>query len=99
VGGTGDVPVLDYDQPPRQLKSTRPQYPPDAFTKKIQGTVVVEILIDAKGKVVRALVVQSVPMLDAAALQTVYQWVFSPAIKNGRAVASKATAPVTFRIF
>jgi protein TonB len=99
VGGTGDGPVLDYDQPPRPIKITRPQYPQDAFVKKIEGTVIVEILIDANGKVVRALVVQSIPLLDAAALQTVYQWVFSPAIKNGRPVATKATAPVTFRIF
>ena len=39
------------------------------------------------------------PALDAAALQTVQQWVFSPAIKNGRPVATVASAPVTFRIF
>ena len=38
-------------------------------------------------------------LLDAAALQTVYQWVFSPAVKGGRPVATVASAPVTFRIF
>jgi len=32
-------------------------------------------------------------------VQTVYQWVFSPAMKNGRPVATLAEAPVTFRIF
>ena len=35
----------------------------------------------------------------SAALDTVEQWVFSPAIKNGRPVATVASAPVTFRIF
>jgi TonB family protein len=98
IGGTGSI-VLDYDQPPKPIKLTKPQYPQDAFVKKIEGTVVVEIVIDITGRVVHARVVQSIPMLDAAALQTVYQWVFQPALKHGRAVATRATAPVTFRIF
>ncbi|HET7746510.1 MAG TPA: TonB family protein [Vicinamibacteria bacterium] len=99
VGGTGDGPVMDYDQPPRPIKMTRPQYPQEAFVKKIEGTVDLEILIDSTGRVVKARVVRSIPLLDAAAIQTVTQWVFSPAIKNGRPVATIATAPVTFRIF
>ena len=84
LGGTGTGPVMDYDSAPRPIKITRPQYPQEAFVKKIEGTVVVEILIDSQGRVVRARVIQSVPLLDAAALQTVYQWVFQPAVKHGR---------------
>src|SRR4029079_18842149 len=99
VGGTGDGPVMDYDQPPRPIKMTRPQYPQEAFVKKIEGTVEVEIVIDANGRVVSARVVRSIPMLDAAAVQTVYQWVFAPAMKGGRPVSTRAMAPVTFRIF
>lgn len=99
IGGTGDGPVLDYDQAPRPIKITRPQYPQEAFVKKIEGTVIVEILIDSTGAVVRARVIQSIPALDAAALQTVREWRFSPAIKNGRPVSTIAQAPVTFRIF
>jgi outer membrane biosynthesis protein TonB len=49
--------------------------------------------------VAKARVVRSIPALDEAARQTVLQWVFSPAIKNGRPVATVASAPVTFRIF
>jgi periplasmic protein TonB len=99
IGGTGDGPVLDYDQPPRPIKITKPQYPQEAFVKKIEGTVEVEILIDAGGNVARARVLQSIPALDQAALQTVYQWRFSPAIKNGHPVATIARAPVMFRIY
>ncbi len=47
----------------------------------------------------RARVIQSIPLLDAAALQTVYQWVFQPAVKHGRPVATIAQAPVAFRIY
>jgi protein TonB len=99
LGGTGTGPVMDYDSPPRPIKITRPQYPQEACVKKVEGTVVVEILIDSTGRVVRARVIQSVPMLDAAALQTVYQWIFEPAIKRGRPVPTIAHAPVAFRIY
>ena len=98
IGGTGSI-VLDYDQPPKPIRLTKPQYPQEAFVKKIEGTVVVEIVIDLTGRVVHARVVQSIPLLDAAAIQTVYQWVFQPAVKHGRPVSTRATAPVTFRIF
>jgi protein TonB len=99
VGGTGDGPVLDYDQPPRPIKLTKPVYPQEAFVKKIEGLVEVDILIDANGRVVNARIKRSIPLLDAAALQCVREWIFSPAMKGGRPVATLATAPVTFRIF
>jgi len=99
LGGTGTGPVMDYDAAPRPIKITKPQYPQEAFVKKIEGTVLVEIYIDSQGRVVRARVIQSVPLLDAAALQTVYQWVFQPAVKHGRPVPTIAHAPVAFRIY
>jgi periplasmic protein TonB len=99
LGGTGTGPVMDYDQGPRPIKLTKPIYPQEAFVKKIEGSVLVEILIDSQGRVVRARVIQSVPLLDAAALQCVYQWVFQPAVKRGRPVPTIAHAPVNFRIF
>jgi protein TonB len=90
--------VPDYDEPPRPIKIVKPRYPPKAFAKKIEGTVELEILIDAKGLVARPRILKSVPGLDQAALETVHQWRFSPAVKNGRPVATIALAPVIFRI-
>ena len=66
---------------------------------KVEGAVVLELLIDAAGRIARARVVQSVPALDAAALEAVRKWVFSPAIKQGRPVPAAAMAPVSFRIY
>lgn len=97
--GTGPVPVHDFDRPPRILRQTRPSYPQEAFVKKVEGTVVLEIVIDENGRVARARVTQSIPLLDAAALETVRQWVFAPAYRKGKPVASVARAPVSFRIF
>lgn len=99
VGGTGTGPVFDYDQPPRLIKQTKPQYPQEAFIKKVEGVVELEITIDVTGRVVHARVVRSIPLLDRAAIQTVLQWVFSPAIKHGRPVPTVASAPVTFKIY
>jgi protein TonB len=93
------VPVRDADVPPRLLKQVRPAYPSEAFVKKVEGTVVIELLIDERGRVARARIVRSVPLLDEAAVEAVRQWAFVPASKRGRAVASLALAPVTFRIF
>ncbi len=67
--------------------------------KKVEGTVLVELLIDASGRVARTRVVQSIPLLDAAARETVSEWLFQPARKHGRPVATLANAPVRFRIF
>jgi protein TonB len=99
VGGTGTGPVMDYDRPPRPIKMTQPIYPQEAFVKKIEGTVVVEIWIDIHGNVVRTRILQSIPQLDAAAIATVKQWRFEPALKAGRPVMTAARAPVTFRIY
>jgi protein TonB len=96
--GTGPVPVLDYDRPPRALRQPKPEYPPEAFVKKVEGVVTVEILIDATGRVARVRVVRSIPLLDAAAVAAVRQWAFEPALRKGRPVATLAVCPVSFRI-
>jgi len=101
VGGRlgGLLPVRDYDEPPRLIRSTRPRYPQEAFVKKVQGTVLLEILIDAQGRVAHARVLESIPMLDAAALASVGDWLFQPAVKHGRPVPTLARAPIRFVIY
>jgi len=103
IGGTGTgpppVPVKAPDRPARILRMTRPRYPRDAFVAKREGTVVLEILIDDQGRVVRTRVLQSVPVLDAAAVECVHAWEFAPALHGGRPVASLANAPISFRIY
>ncbi|HET7292617.1 MAG TPA: energy transducer TonB [Vicinamibacteria bacterium] len=102
IGGTGDIPLEPVDapdRPPRLLKQVRPHYPNEAFVKKTEGTVVIEIVIDARGRVARARVVRSVPGLDEAALEAVRQWVFTPGVQGGRPVPTRAIAPVSFHIY
>jgi protein TonB len=85
--------------PPKLVKQTRPNYPRWAFDRKIQGTVTLEIVIEASGRVAAWKILRSIPSLDAAAIKCVRQWSFSPARKNGQVVATVAQAPVSFRIY
>jgi TonB family protein len=86
----------DYD--PRPVHMPKPNYPLQAFQEGIEGTVLVEILIDAEGRVARSRVVESVPGLDEAALAAVREWRFIPARKEGKAVPALAHVPVSFKI-
>lgn len=97
--GTGLAPVSDYDAPPTIVRQTKPLYPQEAFVKKVEGAVEIEILIDSFGRVVGTRVLRSIPLLDAAALACVREWTFHPAVRHGVTVPTLARAPVRFSIY
>jgi TonB family protein len=79
VGGKVKAPTL--------MKNTPQVYPPIAQVVRIQGVVVVEVLIGVDGHVRAARVLRSIPLLDEAALACVRQWQFTPTVVNGAPVA------------
>jgi TonB family protein len=87
------------DKQPTPVVITRPEYPNEAFRKKLAGTVTVDLLISATGKVVLAEIRKSIPGLDGAAIRCVRNWTFEPAQRRGKPVPMVASAPVTFRIY
>ena len=76
------------------------KYPKEAATKKIQGRVVVQFVIEKDGSVVEPKVAKSVdPLLDAEALRVVNampKWI--PGKQKGEAVRVRYTLPVAFRL-
>jgi protein TonB len=97
-GGTG---VLSSDQVPFQpvaISAVRPEYPPLARMRGIEGQVVLEAILATDGHVEPDItVVQSVPPLDAAAITAVRQWRFRPARdRNGVPVRVTLRVPVRF---
>jgi protein TonB len=66
------------DLPPRAVTRVRPVYPIAAAFEGVQGYVVLEARIGEDGRVTHARVVESIPLLDAAALEAMMQWVFMP---------------------
>jgi protein TonB len=90
VGGNVESPVL--------LRRVEPVYPPLPLRAGIQGTVVLEGVIGTSGRVESIRVVQSVPMLNDAAIRAVTQWLYAPGRMGGRAVKVYLTIRVDFRL-
>ena len=75
-------------------------YPPEAVKNKIQGRVVVEVLIDSLGYVGEVKVARFVhELLDAEAVRVVKTLPrFSPGRQLGKAISVWHTLPVTFKL-
>jgi protein TonB len=87
-----------YDEDPRPLEMERPEYPGAAGRKGIAGTVRVLILIDERGDVEEAEIIESIPELDDAALGCVRDWKFEPARKGGQPTPAYVVAPIAFTV-
>jgi protein TonB len=94
----GKLQQTPLDEPARLVQTARLAYPEEAFAKGIQGTVVVELVVDEEGRVAHAEVRESVPALDTAALAAVRGWRFTPARLAAKNIVSTASAPVAFTI-
>src|SRR5262245_49879923 len=88
----------DYDQPPRILRQPRPVYPSSAAVEGAEGTVVLEIIVSETGEPSRLRVVESIPALDAAALENAREWRFAPATRSGTPVRALVYGEVHFRL-
>ncbi len=83
---------------PRKIHDVAPIYPPPAVAARIQGTVVIEAIISTAGDVQDARVIKSVPFLDAAALEAVRQWVYTPTRHNGKPVPVILQVKIEFKL-
>jgi protein TonB len=83
---------------PKKLVHVAPEYPPLAQKAGVEGTVVLEAILDERGRVQSVRVVQSKPLLDAAAVRAVEGWRYSPTTLNGVPVPVLMTITITFRL-
>jgi protein TonB len=83
---------------PKKLVNVSPRYPHDALQAKVQGEVVLDVVVDANGVPTDVQVSQSVPMLDAAAIEAVRQWRYEPTLMNGVAVPVVMTVTLGFTL-
>jgi protein TonB len=60
--------------------------------------VIIEAIIGPDGRVQEAKVLRSIPLLDAAALDAVRQWQFTPTLLNGVPVPVIMTVTVNFTL-
>jgi TonB family protein len=90
VGGNVKVPV--------KTKHVAPDYPAVAQSARVQGVVIIELIIGGDGKVQDGRILRSIPLLDQSALDAVKQWEFTPTLLNGVPVPVIMTATVQFTL-
>jgi periplasmic protein TonB len=83
---------------PVKVRDLAPTYPAVARAARVEGIVIVEATIGPNGKVQDARILRSVPLLDAAALDAVRQWEYTPTLLNGIPVAVVMTVTVDFKL-
>ena len=83
---------------PVLIKKQEPQYTKEALDAKLNGSVLLSIVVDSTGTPRNIQVVRSLGMgLDEKAIEAVQQWRFQPGTKDGKAVATAARVEVNFR--
>ena len=92
TAGTEGVPV------PKKTKHVQPTYPQEALAQGIRGIVILDVVVDAKGKVESTTIVRSVPGLDEAAITAARQWEYAPTKVDGKPVRVRVTVPITFAL-
>ncbi|HUA16874.1 MAG TPA: energy transducer TonB [Verrucomicrobiae bacterium] len=66
-----------------RVQSIDPIYPPGALQSRIQGLVVLKILIDKSGNVSGVELISGHPLLAPAAIAAVKQWIYTPFLLDG----------------
>lgn len=85
---------------PKPVETPDPEYTEEARRAKIQGTCILWLIVDAEGHPRDIRVVRGLGYgLDAKALETVKQWRFEPARKDGQPVNVQVSVEVGFRLY
>ncbi len=83
---------------PQVVTRVEPTYPAHARARDQRGMVVLSVLVNERGQVVRVVVENGIPNsdLDAAAIDAVLRWRYRPGTENGRPVRAWVTETFTF---
>jgi TonB family protein len=92
VRAVGDI------KPPKLIKKVEPIYPESARKAGIKGKVLLEVTTDIYGRVKNLRVMESIPELDQAAMDAVKQWIYEPALIDGKPKGIIFTVTVTFHL-
>ncbi len=82
----------------RLLSSTPPVYPQLAKNQRVEGAVRIDALIDPTGKVSSMKVVSGPVLLHQAAMDSLRQWRYQPAMLDGKPIEMRLTVTVQFHL-
>lgn len=90
---------LNYDQPPELIHRIQAIYPYNMRVLEGKGEVVLDLVVDAQGRVEDVWSVESTnPWLERAAITAVEQWRFAPARLAGGAVPAYVRQLMVFKV-
>jgi TonB family protein len=92
----GAMPTGAALTPPKKTKYVQPVYPKAALDARVQGEVLLEIVIGTDGRVADARILKSVPQLDQAALEATLAARYEPVEINGLPVRIISVVTHTF---
>jgi TonB family protein len=85
---------------PIVFQHQEPSYSEKARRAKFSGTTVIQVLIDTQGRVQKMRVLKPLGLgLDEKALETIQNWRFKPAMKDGDPVPVKVLVEISFKLF
>jgi protein TonB len=98
--GPANTQSSDVDLKVAYLKNPKPPYPPIAVKMGLEGRVSLLVEVLPGGGVGRVRLESSSghEPLDQSALETVKNWQFSPAKKDGRIISQVVRIPITFNL-
>jgi TonB family protein len=85
-------------QKAKLINKVDPVYPDEARDKRIEGTVVLNVVLGTEGNVVRIAVMSGHPLLVQPATDAVRQWRYQPTLLNGEAVEVDTQINVIFSL-
>lgn len=111
---TGPVLIAQADVSPKPVRFVEPEYSKEARQRKIKAQVMVEVLVDEKGRVMATKIIDRFLLgnkdepptpvsvlgygLEEAALAAAERWRFRPGRHNGRAVQTYTTLTFSFGV-
>jgi TonB family protein len=97
----GEPPIfMAWETAPILIEALDPVYPDSARRAGLEGMVILQIVIDAQGKVIDARVVLAQPpgVFEEAALEAVRKWRFEPALQREKPIKVQMAQTVMFRL-
>jgi TonB family protein len=92
IGGGVSTPIV--------IHSVSPEYTPEARKAKIEGIVLVNLIVDQRGLPQNVYVVRGIDVgLDEKAVEAVRQYRFKPAMEDGKPVRAELNVEVNFKFF
>ena len=92
--------ILDLDNQPEIMISTEPKYPEFAKQEGIEGLVILKLIIDTDGSVIKVTVIKSLKEygFDEEAIKAVKKWKFSKCSVKGTPVKYTIFQPIAFKL-